>query len=347
MGASGAIFPTTTSRGRWISRISVKVCPGTYFEHVFISKRLRVVGDLQNPSSTVIDGSTSPPADDHVAIHDTSGVELAGFRVINANSNDAYIGLQRASDNKIHHNLIELNELACGPPPSICFEPVGIFLYDNSDRNDVYRNTVIGDNNVGFPPGPSERGIMLFCETNPCDENRIRNNSITNVFNGIQVTDGQGNVIDHNESFGNGRGFRQFESNFPTGASRVRQNRFHSNIEQFSLGGDGINLSDTSGNTIHHNENNSNDRDGVHLGGNASGNLLNENVADDNGRDGIRAESGATGNTIKNNKMGSVPNVEHDVHDDSTGAGTAGTANTWQNNMCNTSSPLGLCEHPL
>ena len=110
-----------------------------------------------------------------------------------------------------------------------------MFLWQGSSRNDIYRNTVIGDSNVGFP-GPSERGIMAHCETGACNDNRIRDNSVTNVFNGIQLTNNvHGNVVDHNESFGNGRGFRQFSddpSTMPTDSSVVRHNKFHDNSEQ-------------------------------------------------------------------------------------------------------------------
>jgi SLT domain-containing protein len=35
---------------------------------------------------------------------------------------------------------------------------------------------------------------------------------------------------------------------------------------------------------------------------------------------------------------------EHDAHDDSTGGGTAGTANTWDKNKCETDLPDGLCQ---
>ncbi len=101
---------------------TIKVCPGTYHEHVDIDKPLRVIGDVTNPSSTIIDGSGLPEADDHVEIHDTSGVELAGFKVVHSHSNDAYIGFQRTTDNKVHHNLGVMTAADCGP---LCFEPVG------------------------------------------------------------------------------------------------------------------------------------------------------------------------------------------------------------------------------
>jgi SLT domain-containing protein len=45
---------------------------------------------------------------------------------------------------------------------------------------------------------------------------------------------------------------------------------------------------------------------------------------------------------IKGNSMHG--NGGFDAHDESAGAGTAGTANDWVRNNCATSSPSGLCK---
>jgi len=49
----------------------------------------------------------------------------------------------------------------------------------------------------------------------------------------------------------------------------------------------------------------------------------------------------STGNTLRDNHLAS--NLTHDCHDDSIGAGTAGTANSWINNEGVSSQPPGLC----
>jgi parallel beta-helix repeat protein len=74
----------------------------------------------------------------------------------------------------------------------------------------------------------------------------------------------------------------------------------------------------------------------------SSGNIVERNHSVANGRDGIRIEPTSSGNTILRNNM--RRNGEHDCHDDTTGAGTAGTANFWIENSGVTENRPGLCE---
>ena len=80
----------------------------------------------------------------------------------------------------------------------------------------------------------------------------------------------------------------------------------------------------------------------------ASDNLLKANQVKGNGQsgpdttDGIRLDSNSKGNEVLNNQL--QGNVTHDCHDDSTGTGTGGTANTWQGNQGQTQNRPGLCE---
>ena len=75
-----------------------------------------------------------------------------------------------------------------------------------------------------------------------------------------------------------------------------------------------------------------------------SGATVGNNDARNNGHNGIEVGAGAipsAGNTLKDNTM--TGNGVFDANDHTSGAGTAGTANTWSKNGCNTSSPAGLC----
>lgn len=70
--------------------------------------------------------------------------------------------------------------------------------------------------------------------------------------------------------------------------------------------------------------------------------VLAHNHISGNGRDGIRIEAGGnTGNRIEDNYLRG--NAEHDCHDDTTGSGTAGTANVWFGNKAHTENRVGLC----
>lgn len=68
---------------------------------------------------------------------------------------------------------------------------------------------------------------------------------------------------------------------------------------------------------------------------------ITQNTVVGNGRDGIRLGYATTGNSIDGNYLRA--NAEHDCHDDSSGSGTAGTGNTWQNNDASSENRLGLC----
>lgn len=57
--------------------------------------------------------------------------------------------------------------------------------------------------------------------------------------------------------------------------------------------------------------------------------------------DGIWAESESESNDIRNNRLSG--NEEHDCHDDSSGSGTGGTADTWTGNQAGTANRAGIC----
>jgi hypothetical protein len=70
------------------------------------------------------------------------------------------------------------------------------------------------------------------------------------------------------------------------------------------------------------------------------GNKVSENKVEHVGRYGI-AVTGAPGNRLVDNEI--EDSGTFDAFDDTTGSGTAGTANRWKGNDCDTSSPDGLC----
>jgi hypothetical protein len=72
-----------------------------------------------------------------------------------------------------------------------------------------------------------------------------------------------------------------------------------------------------------------------------SGNLIAHNAVKNTSGNAIAVSAGSGGNTLDKNHLDSV---ETDAVDESSGTGTAGTANTWTGNKCDTSSPPGLCD---
>jgi parallel beta-helix repeat protein len=110
--------------------------------------------------------------------------------------------------------------------------------------------------------------------------------------------------------------------------------------------GPGIGVYDSQSNALRANMVEDNSDSGILLS-NGDSNRFEENRVRNNGTssgdttDGIRVDTFSTGNTLRDNHL--RHNLTHDCHDDSLGAGTAGTANSWTNNEGSTSKPAGLC----
>ena len=135
--------------------------------------------------------------------------------------------------------------------------------------------------------------------------------------NGIQVSRDASAKVDHNEVRDNsftlggaaGTGILLFETDSPL---TVGHNKVFAND-------DGISLYDVDDSLIEHNYSH-----------------------DQRVYDGVFADSLSSGNRIAYNRT--ERNVEHDCHDDSAGAGTAGTANFWIKDRGLTENRPGLCK---
>ncbi len=92
---------------------------------------------------------------------------------------------------------------------------------------------------------------------------------------------------------------------------------------------------------VHHNRVFRND-DGISLYNTLGASISNNRSYEQTVWDGIFADSDSEENTIDHNDA--YLNFEHDCHDDSAGAGTAGTANFWIHDKGNTQNRPGLCK---
>ena len=109
--------------------------------------------------------------------------------------------------------------------------------------------------------------------------------------------------------------------------------------------GNGIALFGTTGVLAQRNTVRSDD-DGFYLGAgsvgvSANANTLRKNTVSSSSNVGILLDTQSGGNTIVHNS--SQLNSVLDAQDNSSGAGTAGTGNSWEANDCTTSAPSGLC----
>jgi nitrous oxidase accessory protein NosD len=148
--------------------------------------------------------------------------------------------------------------------------------------------------------------------------NEIKDAGATEITapNGIQISRGATAEVSRNDVSGNVYDLAPASSGtgillFQPGAVLVDSNDVTAND-------DGIALIATQGATIRKND-----------------------VRDQLVYDGLYADAESTGNSFVGNR--SLDNAEHDCHDESTGAGTAGTANEWKQNRGETENREGLC----
>ncbi len=107
-------------------------------------------------------------------------------------------------------------------------------------------------------------------------------------------------------------------------------------------GDSGIRVRDGSNhNAVRNNKVANNGDDGIGLY-NGDDNVVAHNKSKDNGRDGLFVDQDSAGNVLDDNRM--QANADHDCDDQSTGTGTAGTANTWKKNKGDTQNRPGLCK---
>jgi len=225
-----------------------------------------------------------------------------------------------------------------------------------------------GSATANWIEGYQKGGIVVIGAGSNADVsfNTVRGAGATGAIaqNGIQVSDGARGRVEFNSVSGNKYTGQDFEGVgilvFNTSDVRVKGNVTFNNDEGILLFGDtgstvsnvtvelnasfnntfnGIGLSNVSHSSVRLNTTNRNGSDGINVEL-STGNEIRNNWANSNHRDGIALESTATGNFVRNNSM--FDNTMFDAFDDSTGTGTAGTANQWEHNRFHTSSPSGL-----
>ena len=311
---------------------AILVCGGTYREQVTIpsaKSNLRLLA-TGAPGTVVLDG------DDAFAIgfllQDVTGVLIEGFTVREYPAAD--IQIRGGGQNKIRRNattatlvgimlvnssanIIEHNTAFANPSGSS-----GVFVTQGSANNTVRHNETF-ENQFGILLGGAGAGNVVF-------HNDSHDNRLLGIFN----LRSNGTVIADNRSIKNG--FSGIGVRESTGVT-VKNNRLERNAMH------GIAVVIANDNLVEENQTRDNLLSGIALL-NGDANTVRVNKSERNGQDGIRADSLSTGNHIVHNFM--RENLEHDAHDDSVGPGTAGTANFWIKNNCETENRPGLCELP-
>jgi parallel beta-helix repeat protein len=185
----------------------------------------------------------------------------------------------------------------------------GIRLRDGTHDVSVTRNTVTGNGTGDFPT--TGDGISI---EDSSDNTVSRNAANTNRRNGIFLSNATDNTVSDNTANNNGEDGILVSAGSTN--NEISKNTANHNGNFVTGAGDGIHLVDSNDNQVTKNTANSNANDGIHVAGTSSGNTIKKNTAKKNGN--------------------------WDLQDETVGAGTAGTANTWTQNTATSRSPAGL-----
>jgi parallel beta-helix repeat protein len=284
--------------------------------------------DVESPNVT-IDGFKVEP-NSTIVLHDGVGIFTTRF----------------SSGYDIRHNVVQNNT-------------IGIYVNsDGSTLTYVRENCSLNNNLTGASSGNgvySDQGLSNA---------QITNNYFTGDQNGAIIIDTfltapHDIAITHNESVNDGA-IGTFASAGPTAykltvdynevigsvgsgivTTNVTQSEYAYNVvENGTFNGVSLHLTDTS--VVKKNKAVGFQLSGIRIADSSNNNTVANNRAIKNKQAGLAATAMSSGNTVQGNHMkGNTP----DCYDDTTGAGTAGTANFWINDFGFTENRPGLCKH--
>jgi parallel beta-helix repeat protein len=359
----------------------IHVCEGTYAEDVSVGSgnRLQITGDgtgktfvtgavaTSGPiigalgagqvdiSHLTVDGGSAMAGDAVYGIRytDTDG-DIQDVKVLNIRNSDGksqgiglLVGAATASasvnvadsvvqnytrtgiegdGSGVHLNVA--HSVVLGPVPALVWAPNGIQLSRGADGQVV--NNVVSENTSPNVDAGAGSNIILFCAGSA----HVYGNVVRMGDLGITIADNAGAHVRNNEIDDSG-------------------------VDGISLQFIGLyfgsalgctpSISPTQDNFVHDNRITSSSRTGISLSnfdpGSAAStpndNTIGSNAVDTSGLDGIHVFYGED-NELKNNRIDDSEGT--DAVDDTSGGGSAGTANIWKNNKCSSSSPDGLCK---
>ena len=195
----------------------------------------------------------------------------------------------------------------------------GVVVFRNAAAI-VEQNAISGHK---FTPTPLSTGVIL--DEAPAGSSMVDHNRIFDNDFGVETDTQTGLEISHNDVSNNVSDGITVCGDVTQGCGPAMQNILRAN-DITNNGGSGILLLGANSNLFKSN----------HIAGNGTPPPGLDTT------DGIRVDVTSSSNQILTNQMNN--NITHDCHDDSAGMGTAGTANTWNNNQGNTQNRPGLCK---
>ena len=332
----------------------IRVCPGTFNESVNVNKKLYVAGanfqlDARTRSTAsesivqkageaaftvraeraTIDGFTIRNSAIGVDMRPASTGTWVLNNIITGNSTGVVVNQRPEAKGLIEANKLVQNTAAGGPSP-------GTAVYANHGAKHVVVNdNAVNDHTVGVwldtVPGAGVHHDVV-----------VTNNAVRKVTTAaVVLRDVSKAVVDDNNinndtTPGVGLGVVVERGDQESDDVLVTHNTVRRMV-------DGIAVRNAStGVALRENVVIFGANDGIVVTSSAPGGTeAKDNEARDNGRDGIRYGAGTQGNVVTQNEA--LRNGGRDCRDNSVGAGTSGTANTWTDNTGATSAPPGLC----
>jgi parallel beta-helix repeat protein len=232
-----------------------------------------------------------------------------------------------AGSAKVDHNVIDE------------YQKNGVQVSNAGSAANVDHNVITGSD-AGQSIIASNGVVVIRGASATVDHNVVSNNHFRFPLSSgviVQLAPSGSTQVNHNRIFDNDYGVQTF----------AQTNLDISHNDVFENVADGVVLiSPATGIVVRSNDIHRNDGSGIYLE-DAHSNLLKSNHIESNGTpggdttDGIHVDSTSGGNRILTNQLSE--NDFHDCHDDSTGAGTAGTANLWDGDRGQTQNRPGLC----
>jgi parallel beta-helix repeat protein len=225
-------------------------------------------------------------------------------------------------------NLNVAHSVVLGPTPARVWAPNGIQLSRGADGEVM--NNVVNENASPNVDAGAGSNIILFCAGSA----HVHNNVVRMGDLGITMADNPAAHVHNNEVDDSGMDgislqFIGLYFGGPLGCtpsiSPAQDNFVHDNRIMNSRQ-TGISLANF---------------DRTSAASTPNDNLIRNNSVDGSGTDGIHVFHGED-NELKNNRIDASGDT--DAVDDTSGGGSAGTADTWKNNKCSTSSPDSLCK---
>jgi hypothetical protein len=347
---------------------TIRVCAGTYPETVVVDKPLTFLGaqagvDARTGRTVVGDESVvDSPTGDFSVQPGVGNVTIDGFTIRDAGTPvqdaDGISAFQGGGsgfsflDNIIANNTYGINFQSTGASPTL-----------------VEHNRFVNDNQTG-----AAGGTGVFVSNGPANESTITQNSFsghssaavnttgttTNFSRDLLITDNtsvdDGNfavVVNTTGGGVEGNTITHTDPNDPTAGSAVFIGGNTDGLVVDSntiVGGAASGVRVTSlfgapstGLSITRNSITSR-LNGVRVSGGQTSGLIDGNSVTGSSNDGILIDAGNSGLRVTRNTAHA--STVYDCQDNSTGTGTAGTANQWTGDIGDTSLPVGLCADP-